>query len=53
MVHFILLLNAWGTFRVSSGLQVITHLALYSGWPNAVSAIMITKEISSKKDASQ
>lgn len=33
--------------------EVITHLAFYSGWPNAMSAIMIAKEISSKRDASQ
>jgi 4-carboxymuconolactone decarboxylase len=33
--------------------EVITHLAFYSGWPNAMNAIMIAKEISSKKDASQ
>jgi 4-carboxymuconolactone decarboxylase len=32
--------------------EVITHLAFYSGWPNAMSAIMIAKEISTKKDAS-
>jgi hypothetical protein len=49
MVHFILLLKAWGTFRVSSEIQVFTHLACYSGWPNAVSAIMIAKEISSTR----
>jgi len=32
---------------------VITHLAFYSGWPNAMSAIMIAKEIASKKDDSR
>jgi 4-carboxymuconolactone decarboxylase len=32
--------------------EVITHLAFYSGWPSAMSAIAIAKEISSKKDAS-
>jgi 4-carboxymuconolactone decarboxylase len=31
----------------------ITHLAFYSGWPNAMSATMMAKEISSKRDASQ
>ena len=29
-------------------IQVITHLAFYSGWPNAMSAIMIAKEVFSK-----
>lgn len=29
--------------------EVITHLAFYSGWPNAMSAIMIAKELSSKR----
>jgi 4-carboxymuconolactone decarboxylase len=32
--------------------EVITHLAFYSGWPNAMNAIMIAKEISSKRDTS-
>jgi len=32
--------------------EVVTHLAFYSGWPSAMSAITITKEISLKKDAS-
>jgi len=32
--------------------EVITHLAFYSGWPNAMNAIAIAKEISSKKAAS-
>jgi 4-carboxymuconolactone decarboxylase len=31
-------------------IEAITHLAFYSGWPNAMNAIMIAKEISSKKD---
>ena len=26
-------------------IEVITHLAFYSGWPNAMSAIMIAKEL--------
>ena len=30
--------------------EAITHLAFYSGWPNAMNAIMIAKEISSKRD---
>jgi len=29
-------------------IEVITHLAFYSGWPNAISAIMIAKELFSK-----
>jgi 4-carboxymuconolactone decarboxylase len=30
-------------------IEVITHLAFYSGWPNAMSAIMIAKELFSKE----
>jgi 4-carboxymuconolactone decarboxylase len=30
-------------------IEVITHLAFYSGWPNAMSAIMIAKEVFSKR----
>jgi 4-carboxymuconolactone decarboxylase len=29
-------------------IEVITHLAFYSGWPSAMSAIMIAKEVLSK-----
>src|SRR5580693_7590102 len=29
-------------------IEVITHLAFYSGWPNAMTAIMVAKEIFSK-----
>jgi 4-carboxymuconolactone decarboxylase len=29
-------------------IEVITHLAFYAGWPNAMSAIMIAKEILAK-----
>jgi len=29
-------------------IEVITHLAFYSGWPNAMSAIMVAKEAFSK-----
>ncbi|MGP8246487.1 MAG: carboxymuconolactone decarboxylase family protein [Bryobacteraceae bacterium] len=32
--------------------EVITHLAFYSGWPNAMTAIVIAKEIASKRDFS-
>ena len=33
-------------------IETITHLAFYSGWPNAMSAIMVAKELFSKRDAS-
>ncbi len=29
-------------------IEVITHLAFYSGWPNAIGAIMVAKEVFSK-----
>jgi len=29
-------------------IEVITHLAFYSGWPNAMSAIMVAKEVLAK-----
>jgi 4-carboxymuconolactone decarboxylase len=29
-------------------IEAITHLAFYSGWPNAMSAVMIAKELFSK-----
>ena len=29
--------------------EIITHLAFYSGWPNAMSAIMIAKELFSQE----
>jgi 4-carboxymuconolactone decarboxylase len=29
-------------------IEVITHLAFYSGWPNAMTSIMVAKEIFSK-----
>jgi 4-carboxymuconolactone decarboxylase len=29
-------------------IEVVTHLAFYSGWPNAMSAIMIAKQAFSK-----
>jgi len=28
--------------------ELITHLAFYAGWPNAMSAIMVAKEVLSK-----
>ena len=34
-------------------IEVITHLAFYSGWPNSMSAIMIAKDIFSKRDSSR
>jgi 4-carboxymuconolactone decarboxylase len=33
-------------------IEVITHLAFYAGWPNAMNAISIAKELFSKKEAS-
>ena len=33
-------------------IEVVTHLAFYSGWPNSMNAIMVAKELFSKKDAS-
>jgi 4-carboxymuconolactone decarboxylase len=35
-------------FKKEELIEVITHLAFYSGWPNAMSAIMIAKEVFSK-----
>ena len=32
-------------------IEVITHLAFYSGWPNAMTAILIAKELFSKDDS--
>lgn len=29
-------------------IEVITHLAFYSGWPNAMSAIVVAKEVFAK-----
>jgi 4-carboxymuconolactone decarboxylase len=29
-------------------IEAITHLAFYSGWPNAMSAVMVAKEVFSK-----
>jgi 4-carboxymuconolactone decarboxylase len=29
-------------------IEVITHLAFYSGWPNAMSAMSVAKELFSK-----
>jgi 4-carboxymuconolactone decarboxylase len=34
-------------------IEVITHLAFYSGWPNSMSAVMIAKELFSQKDPSR
>ena len=33
-------------------IEVITHLASYCGWPNAMSAIMVAKELFSKRGTS-
>jgi 4-carboxymuconolactone decarboxylase len=32
-------------------IEVITHLAFYAGWPNAVSAILMAKELFSAQPA--
>lgn len=34
-------------------IEVITHLAFYSGWPNAMSAVMIAKELFSKLESKE
>jgi 4-carboxymuconolactone decarboxylase len=34
-------------------IEVITHWAFYSGWPNAMSAIMVAKELFSRRDSSR
>ena len=34
-------------------IEAITHLAFYSGWPNAMTAIMVAKELLSKRDSSE
>ena len=34
-------------------IEVITHLAFYAGWPNAMNAIMLAKELFSKKGSSK
>ena len=42
------------TFAMENGIkkeeliEVITHLAFYAGWPSAMSAIMVAKEVFSK-----
>jgi 4-carboxymuconolactone decarboxylase len=33
-------------------IEVITHLAFYAGWPSSMTAIMVAKELFSKRDAS-
>jgi len=33
-------------------IEVITHLAFYSGWPNSMNAILLAKELFSKKESS-
>jgi 4-carboxymuconolactone decarboxylase len=32
-------------------IEVITHLAFYSGWPTAMSAITVAKEVMAKREA--
>jgi len=33
-------------------IEVITHLAFYAGWPNAMTAITVAKEVFSQRDSS-
>lgn len=33
-------------------IEVITHLAFYAGWPSSMTAVMVAKEIFSRRDAS-
>jgi 4-carboxymuconolactone decarboxylase len=32
-------------------IEAITHLAFYAGWPNAVNAILLAKELFAKQEA--
>ena len=32
-------------------IEVITHLAFYAGWPNAMNAVQLAKELLTKEDA--
>ena len=32
-------------------IEAITHLAFYSGWPTAMSAIMVAKEVVAAREA--
>lgn len=34
-------------------IEAITHLAFYSGWPNAMSAMAVAKELFEKSGASE
>jgi 4-carboxymuconolactone decarboxylase len=34
-------------------IELITHLAFYSGWPNAMTSITVAKEVFSKKDSAK
>jgi 4-carboxymuconolactone decarboxylase len=34
-----------GAVKKEELIEVITHLAFYSGWPNALSAIMVAKGV--------
>jgi len=34
--------------KIEELIEVITHLAFYSGWPNAMTAIMVAKDVFSK-----
>jgi 4-carboxymuconolactone decarboxylase len=35
--------------RAAEVVEVITHLAFYAGWPNAVTAVSVAKEVFQKK----
>ncbi len=34
-------------------IEVITHLAFYAGWPNAINAVQLVKELLAKEDAAR
>ena len=34
-------------------IEVITHLAFYAGWPNAMNAVQLAKELLTKEDAAR
>ena len=34
-------------------IEVITHLAFYAVWPNAMNAVQLTQELLTKKDAAR
>jgi 4-carboxymuconolactone decarboxylase len=34
-------------------IELITHLAFYAGWPNAMTSITVAKDVFSKEDSSK